>query len=219
MSALVVRNNPEELRYEALRDDQLVGLIRYRTEPGVVVLVHTEVDEAVEGTGVGSQLVRVALDDLRARGLRLVPLCPFVAAYLRRHPEYAGPRGRRPGDAGMSEPTPERERGPHKVYASDAIEVHWEPRLCIHVRNCVNGLGAVFDPERRPWIEVCASDPDEIAATVLTCPTGALPLPATRRRCCAGGARPGDDGRAAAERPSVRSRPRSRRRPGRQPAP
>ena len=74
----------------------------------------------------------------------------------------------------MSEPTPERERGPHKVYASDAIEVHWEPRLCIHVRNCVNGLGAVFDPERRPWIEVGASDPDEIAATVLTCPTGAL---------------------------------------------
>ena len=89
MSALVVRNNPEELRYEALRDDQLVGLIRYRTEPGVVVLVHTEVDEAVEGTGVGSALVRGALDDLRARGLRLVPVCPFVAAYLRRHPEYA----------------------------------------------------------------------------------------------------------------------------------
>lgn len=89
MNELVVRNNPEELRYEALRDDQLVGLIRYRVEPGVVVLVHTEVDEAVEGTGVGSALVRGALDDLRARGLRLVPLCPFVAAYLRRHPEYA----------------------------------------------------------------------------------------------------------------------------------
>lgn len=85
----LVRHNPEELRYEALRDGQLVGLIRYRTEPGVVVLVHTEVDEAVEGTGVGSQLVSGALDDLRARGLRLVPLCPFVAAYLRRHPEYA----------------------------------------------------------------------------------------------------------------------------------
>lgn len=74
----------------------------------------------------------------------------------------------------MSEPTPERERGPHKVYANDAIEVHWEPRLCIHTRNCVNGLGAVFDPERRPWIDVDAADPDEIAATVLTCPTGAL---------------------------------------------
>jgi uncharacterized protein len=89
MSGLVVRDNPEELRYEAVRDGQLVGLIRYRTEPGVVVLVHTEVDEAVEGTGVGSQLVRGALDDIRARGLRLVPVCPFVAAYLRRHSEYA----------------------------------------------------------------------------------------------------------------------------------
>jgi predicted GNAT family acetyltransferase len=89
MSDLIVRDNPEELRYEALREGQLVGLIRYRTEPGVVVLVHTEVDEAVEGTGVGSQLVRGALDDLRARGLRLVPVCPFVATYLRRHPEYS----------------------------------------------------------------------------------------------------------------------------------
>jgi predicted GNAT family acetyltransferase len=89
MSDLAVRDNPEELRYEALRDGRLVGIIRYRTEPGVVVLVHTEVDEAVEGTGVGSQLVRGALDDLRARGLRVVPLCPFVAAYLRRHPESA----------------------------------------------------------------------------------------------------------------------------------
>lgn len=88
-SGVVVRDNPEELRYEALLDGHVVGLIRYRAEPGIVVLVHTEVDEAVEGTGVGSRLVRGALDDIRARGLRLVPLCPFVAAYLRRHPEDA----------------------------------------------------------------------------------------------------------------------------------
>lgn len=89
MSDLVVRDDPQELRYEAIREGRLVGVIRYRVEPGVVVLVHTEVDEAVEGTGVGSQLVRGALADLRARGLRVVPLCPFVAAYLRRHPEDA----------------------------------------------------------------------------------------------------------------------------------
>ena len=89
MSELVVRDDPQELRYEAIRDGRLVGVIRYRIEPGVVVLVHTEVDEAVEGTGVGSQLVRGALADLRARGLRVVPLCPFVAAYMRRHPEDA----------------------------------------------------------------------------------------------------------------------------------
>lgn len=74
----------------------------------------------------------------------------------------------------MSEPSPTTERGPHRVYANDAIEVLWEPRLCIHTRNCVNGLGAVFDADRRPWIDVDAGDPEAIAATVLTCPTGAL---------------------------------------------
>ena len=74
----------------------------------------------------------------------------------------------------MSEPSPQQERGPRKVYRNDAIEVHWEPRLCIHVRNCVRGLGAVFDPSGRPWIDVDAADPDAIAKTVLTCPTGAL---------------------------------------------
>ena len=84
-----VRDNPAELRYEILADGELLGLIRYRVEPGIVVLIHTEVDEAAEGRGVGSRLVKGALDDIRARGLGLVPLCPFVAAYLRRHPEYA----------------------------------------------------------------------------------------------------------------------------------
>ena len=55
----------------------------------MIVLVHTEVAPAVEGRGVGSRLVSAALDDIRARGLRLVPICPFVRAYLGRHPEYA----------------------------------------------------------------------------------------------------------------------------------
>ena len=72
------------------------------------------------------------------------------------------------------EPSPLKERGPRRVYGNDAIEVHWEPRLCIHVRNCVRQLGQVFDPSARPWIDVDAADPDAIAQTVLTCPTGAL---------------------------------------------
>jgi predicted GNAT family acetyltransferase len=84
-----VRDNPAELRYEAYCGDRLLGEIRYRTEPGIVVLVHTEVAPAAEGTGVGSRLVAGALDDIRARGLRVVPRCPFVAAYIRRHSEYA----------------------------------------------------------------------------------------------------------------------------------
>jgi predicted GNAT family acetyltransferase len=89
MSDVTVRDNPVELRYEALADGELIGSIRYRTEPGLVVLIHTEVAPAAEGTGVGSHLVREALDDIRARGLLVVPLCPFVAAYIQRHPDYA----------------------------------------------------------------------------------------------------------------------------------
>jgi predicted GNAT family acetyltransferase len=86
---MIVKDNPAELRYEAQDDDgTLVGEIRYAVEPGAVVLVHTDVEPAVEGEGVGSALVRFALDDLRARDLRVVPRCPFVAAYIRRHPEY-----------------------------------------------------------------------------------------------------------------------------------
>jgi uncharacterized Fe-S cluster protein YjdI/CDGSH-type Zn-finger protein len=68
----------------------------------------------------------------------------------------------------------EKQRGPARVYAGEGIEVHWEPRLCIHSRNCVRNLGAVFDPERRPWIDPDAADPDAVAAAVITCPTGAL---------------------------------------------
>lgn len=74
----------------------------------------------------------------------------------------------------MSEQSPLEQRGPHRVYANATIEVHWEPRLCIHTGNCVSGLGAVFDAERRPWIHVDGADAGTIAATVLTCPTGAL---------------------------------------------
>lgn len=83
-----VVDNPAELRYELRIGDDVVGQIRYATEPGLVVLIHTDVAESIEGQGLGSVLVRGALDDLRTRGLRVVPVCPFVAAYIRRHPEY-----------------------------------------------------------------------------------------------------------------------------------
>jgi uncharacterized protein len=86
---VTIRNNTAELRYEALAEGELLGEIRYRTEPGLVVLVHTDVAPSAEGTGVGSLLVEHALEDIRARGLHVVPICPFVAAYIRRHPDYA----------------------------------------------------------------------------------------------------------------------------------
>jgi len=66
------------------------------------------------------------------------------------------------------------QRDPRRVYRAPAIEVHWEPRLCIHTGNCVRGLPQVFDPRARPWVAVDAADADAVARTIETCPTGAL---------------------------------------------
>ena len=85
---MTVRDNPEELRYEIEEDGDVRGFIQYRRGVGSITLVHTDVDPKWEGLGVGSALVQGALDDIRARGLKVRPLCPFVAAYIRRHPEY-----------------------------------------------------------------------------------------------------------------------------------
>jgi predicted GNAT family acetyltransferase len=85
---IVVQDNPGELRYELLLDGDVVGELLYRRSPDRVALVHTEVSPSVEGRGLGARLVAGALDDLRRGGLRVVPICPFVRAYIRRHPEY-----------------------------------------------------------------------------------------------------------------------------------
>jgi len=66
------------------------------------------------------------------------------------------------------------ERSVERVYANDAIEVQWEPRLCIHTRNCIRAAPEVFDAQARPWVRVDAADADRVAAAVLACPTGAL---------------------------------------------
>jgi uncharacterized Fe-S cluster protein YjdI len=70
--------------------------------------------------------------------------------------------------------SPREQRGPSRLYANDKIEVVWEPRLCIHSGNCWRRLNNVFNPEARPWVDVDGAPPDEIAETILTCPTGAL---------------------------------------------
>ncbi len=85
---MTVRDNQDELRYEIEDDGEILGTIRYTRGDGVITLVHTEVDPKAEGKGVGSALVQGALDDIRARGLKVRPFCPFVAAYIRRHPDY-----------------------------------------------------------------------------------------------------------------------------------
>ncbi|CUR59297.1 conserved hypothetical protein [metagenome] len=83
-----VTDNPAQHRFEAHLDGELAGFAAYTLSDTKIVFTHTEV--YVEGYGVGSALVRWALDDVRRRGsLRVVPLCPFVRAYLDKHPEYA----------------------------------------------------------------------------------------------------------------------------------
>ncbi len=69
----------------------------------------------------------------------------------------------------------ERKRpGVERVYQNGAIAVLWEPEYCIHVASCISRLPMVFDPGRRPWVDINAATPDEIAEAVLSCPTGAL---------------------------------------------
>jgi predicted GNAT family acetyltransferase len=85
---LRVVDNPVERRYEALVGDQLAGMAEYRRAGNRVIFTHTETDPDFAGKGVASRLARGALDDVRARGLVFTPKCPFIAAYVQRHPAY-----------------------------------------------------------------------------------------------------------------------------------
>jgi predicted GNAT family acetyltransferase len=83
-----VVNNPDEHRYEVRADGTLAGSTVYRERPGLIVFVHTEIDERFEGQGLASTLIRTALDDARERELQVLPFCPFVNGYIARHREY-----------------------------------------------------------------------------------------------------------------------------------
>jgi predicted GNAT family acetyltransferase len=82
-----VRDNAAQRRFE-LEVEGHAAYLYYRLEPGVITLVHTEVPEALGGRGVGSTLVRGALEAIRAKGLKVVAKCPFVAGYMGKHPEF-----------------------------------------------------------------------------------------------------------------------------------
>jgi len=79
---------PEKSRYELRLDGKLVGLASYRRRDGRISFTHTEVDPSCEGRGFGSRLAAVALDDAKREGLEVAPLCPFIAHYIKKHPEY-----------------------------------------------------------------------------------------------------------------------------------
>src|SRR5690349_22775194 len=61
-----------------------------------------------------------------------------------------------------------------REYSTDEIVVEWQPRLCFHSHNCIQALPKVFDPERRPWVDLEAASADQVEAAVSSCPSGAL---------------------------------------------
>jgi predicted GNAT family acetyltransferase len=86
--ANAVRDNTQRHRFE-LDAEGHVAFSNYKREAGTLTVMHTEVPAELNGKGIGSLLVRGLLDIARAEKLKVVPLCPFVAGYIAKHPEYA----------------------------------------------------------------------------------------------------------------------------------
>lgn len=86
---VLVEDNPARRRFEILVDGSLVGVANYRLRQDTIVFTHTEVNPEYRNKGVGSALARGALDQVRARGDRVAATCPFISAFIDRHPEYA----------------------------------------------------------------------------------------------------------------------------------
>ncbi len=99
--APTVTDVSERRRFEIAVDGAVVGFAEYRRRPGVISLIHTEIDPARNGEGLGTVLVKAALDTARAEGLAVLPYCPFVQRFIGRHREYLDlvPAERRAGFA------------------------------------------------------------------------------------------------------------------------
>ncbi|QDZ29356.1 GNAT family N-acetyltransferase [Noviherbaspirillum sp. UKPF54] len=88
MNRATLQNNTDKQRYELVDAGQVVAFADYRQENDAVVLIHTEVSPEHGGKGYGSALARQALDDIRTRQKKVVPVCEFMAGYIGKHPEY-----------------------------------------------------------------------------------------------------------------------------------
>ena len=83
-----VVDDTDHHRFEIRSGPEVAGFAVYEPGHGTVTFTHTEIGPAFDGQGLGSRLARAALDDVRARGLKAIPVCPFIAGWIRRHPEY-----------------------------------------------------------------------------------------------------------------------------------
>lgn len=83
-----VRHNSSRCRYELELEGSVCGSASYVDAGDRQIFTHTEIDDSLEGQGLGSLLLRESLEDVRRRGKRVVAQCPFVAAYIERHPQW-----------------------------------------------------------------------------------------------------------------------------------
>ena len=88
MSDYQLINNKEKKRYEFQIDEHIAVIEYIKSAKSEIFLTHTRVPSELEGKGIGSSLVLKVLQDIEKQGLHVVPLCPFVAAYIKRHPEW-----------------------------------------------------------------------------------------------------------------------------------
>ena len=87
MSNYTIRDNPDGHRFEIDLGDGSVAFAAYMLSPGKITFTHTEVPTEYEGKGLGTLLIRASLASARDQGLQVVPICPFFAAYMKKHSE------------------------------------------------------------------------------------------------------------------------------------
>ena len=85
---LTLEDNGEAKQYQVKVDGYTPRIEYIRTNDEKIYLTHTEVPRSLEGRGIGSEIIRLALEDIKKQNLTLIPLCPFVASYIKKHPEW-----------------------------------------------------------------------------------------------------------------------------------
>jgi predicted GNAT family acetyltransferase len=85
----VVTDNPDKSRFELHVGGELAGFVTYRIRGQAIDLLHTQVDPAFQGGGLASKLAQASLDDASARHMAVLPTCPYIRSWIRRHPDYA----------------------------------------------------------------------------------------------------------------------------------
>ena len=86
--AITTKDNPDQHQFEIYVDNALAGFAVYRARPGLRAFVHTEIDPAFEGQGLGGQLITAALNAAREADEAVLPFCPFVNSFIAKHPDY-----------------------------------------------------------------------------------------------------------------------------------